>query len=151
VLVPARRVVMWASSVSTAKCTSVRLGKEEDGLARVAVMAVLVNGIGRCLAGKGIFQLQRHHGNAVDRQHHIQRFFVFAAVIKLPGDPQPVGTVARLQIRIEPVGRAEKAMRKVLPKHLKPWRRVVSAPWVSSHLHRACKTRSSVASPCRAS
>ena len=47
------------------------LGEEEDRFARVTVVAVLVDGISRCLARERVFQLQAHHRDTVDRQHHI--------------------------------------------------------------------------------
>ncbi|MOA69929.1 hypothetical protein D3C78_1984290 [compost metagenome] len=42
------------------------LGEEEDRFTGVAVMAVLVDGVGRRLSTQGILQLQRHNRDAVD-------------------------------------------------------------------------------------
>jgi hypothetical protein len=82
-------------------------GEQEDRFARVAVVAVLVDGVGCRLAGEGILQLQRHHRDAVDGQHHIQRLLVLATEMELPRDALAVGPVARLQLRIEAMGGAE--------------------------------------------
>ena len=85
------------------------LGKKEDLFARVAAVTVLVDGIGRCLAGERIFQLQGHHRNAVGRQHHIQRILVLVTKVKLSGDAQAVGAVTRLQFRVEAMGRSKES------------------------------------------
>ena len=83
------------------------LGEHEDRLTRVAVVAILVNGIGRRLPTQGVLELERHHRDAVDRQHHIQRLFRLRAEVQLAGKPQPIGLKARFQLRVQAVGRAE--------------------------------------------
>ena len=83
-------------------------GEHEDRFARVAVVAVLVDGVGGGLAAERVLQLQRHQRDAVHRQRHIQRLFRLRAEVQLPREPQPIGPVARLQFRVKPVRRAEK-------------------------------------------
>jgi hypothetical protein len=82
-------------------------GEHEDRFTRVAVVAVLVDGIRRRLAAQGVLEFQRHHRDAVDRQHHIQRLLRLRAEVQLSGEPQPIGLIARLQLRVQAVRRAE--------------------------------------------
>jgi len=83
------------------------LGEHEDRLARVATVAVLVDGVGGGLAAERVLQLQRHQWDAVHRQHDIQRLFRLRAEVQLPREPQPVGPVAHLEFRVQAVCRAE--------------------------------------------
>ena len=53
--------------------------EQEDRLARVAVVAVLVDCVGGGLSAERILEFQRHHRDTVDRQRHVQRFSVSGA------------------------------------------------------------------------
>jgi hypothetical protein len=55
----------------------------------------------------GFFELQRHHRDAVDRQHHIQRLLRVQAEMQLSGQPEAIGLIARFQVRIQSMGGAE--------------------------------------------
>ena len=89
----ASRVVICASSGSTAKCTSAPRLKAKIGSAGIAVVAVLLHGVRDRLAGDRVLQFDRHHRDAVDRQHQVERVPVLVGVAQLPRDREPVGLV----------------------------------------------------------
>jgi hypothetical protein len=115
---------MCASSVSTAKCTSVRLVNTKIGSRGSRSWRYWWMALAAVCPLSGFLSSRVTSGDAVDRQHHIQRLLRLRAEMQLPGEPQPIGPVARLQLRVQAVRRAEEGDAQVLPKHLKPWRSV---------------------------
>ena len=79
----------------------------EDRLARVAVLLVLPARIFHRLAGERVLQLQRGDGDAVQAEGDIERFLRARREVQLPGQPQAVRGVARLQLRVQLVRRLE--------------------------------------------
>ncbi len=84
-------------------------GEHENRFTRVAVVAILVDGIGCGLAAERVLEFERQHRNAVDRQRHIQRLLRLRAEVQLAGQPKPIGLVVRLQLRVQSVRRAEES------------------------------------------
>ena len=65
--------------------------KFEQGLPRIAVPLVLLDGIVDRLLGQTVFQLKRHHRQSVDERTQVQSSFrLFATVRKLPRDTESV-------------------------------------------------------------
>ena len=79
----------------------------EDRLARIAVLLVLPARLFHRLAGERVLQLQRGDGDAVQAEGDIERLLRARREVQLPGQPQAVRGVARLQLRVELVRRLE--------------------------------------------
>ena len=79
----------------------------EDRLARVAVLLVLPARILHRLARERVLQLHRGDGDAVQAQRDVEGLLGARREVKLPGEPQAVRGVARLQLRVQLVRRLE--------------------------------------------
>ena len=79
----------------------------EDRLARIAVLHVLLARLFHRLAGERVLQLQRGDGDAVQAQGDIERLLRTRREVQLPGQPQAVRGVTRLQLRVQLVRRLE--------------------------------------------
>ena len=78
--------------------------KFKQRLTRVAVGAVLLDGVVDVLAGPGVFQLQRGNCQAVDEEDYVHRFEgVGLAVMHLPGDAEDVGRKVGDDLRVQVV------------------------------------------------
>lgn len=78
--------------------------KFEQRLTRIAVSAVLLDGVVDVLAGPGVFQLQRGNRQAIDKEHHVHRLEgVRLAVMHLPGDAEDVGRKVGDNFRVQVV------------------------------------------------
>ena len=80
----------------------------EDRLTGVAVAPVLAHRILRRLPGERILELHRRNGNAVQVQRQIERLLRPRGETELAGESEPVGRVARFELRVQLVGRLEK-------------------------------------------
>ena len=79
----------------------------EEGLARVAVAAVLLDGVLDGLFGEAVFELEGGGGQAVDEEAEVEReLAVVVAVAQLAGDGEAVVAVAELRLLVAGRGRA---------------------------------------------
>ena len=79
----------------------------EDRLAWIAVLHVLLARLCHRLPGERVLQLQRGDGDAVQAEGDIERLLRTRREVQLPGQPQAIRRVARLQLRVELVRRLE--------------------------------------------
>ena len=98
---------MSTASVSTAKCTSVRRLNSKIGSRGSRSCLVLLARLFHRLAGERVLQLQRGDGNAVQAEGDIERLLRARREVQLPGQPQAVRGVTRLQLRVQLVRRLE--------------------------------------------
>ena len=77
--------------------------ERENRLVRIAVASVLVDGILDGLAGERVLQLDRGDRDAVEAQRDVERFLRRRGIAELAGDPDAVGRVGGLQLRVQPV------------------------------------------------
>ena len=77
--------------------------EEEQRSMRISVSLILVDGIAPGLAGRGIFEFQRHQGNTVQREQHIDGAVVIGVAGNLPGDMKLILIVKCQSFRIHSV------------------------------------------------
>ena len=79
----------------------------ENRYSWITIRPVLLAGILDVLSRHWILQLQGDDRDPVDAQRHIERLLRTRRIMKLARQPDAVGRVARVQLRIQPVRRLE--------------------------------------------
>ena len=103
---------MCTSLLLTAKCTSAPLGKRQQRLGGLALRARRRSKRYWSMASpmlwvKSVFSSDRGDRHAVEEQHQVDAVLVVQRVAHLPHHPQPVGGVAREDVRVDGQRRLE--------------------------------------------
>src|ERR1700693_2353392 len=81
--------------------------KGKKGFVRIAVKAVLLNGVLHVLACERIFQFGREDGQPIEEQRKIKAFIVTLAIMQLAHFAEDVTDIQLEMIVVQPTGRAK--------------------------------------------